>query len=169
MYKLKLVGEFTWYLYWIGFAIGLLWEVPMSIADDFGIYPPVTYITPAPFLIPISTIIIMITASLWDGGLFLLGLLFVKIICKKPHFDGFNWKELGVLLIYGQVSELIVELVSSTSSGWEYNVYWWNPRLFIFNGCNITLMPQLIWLAAPILFYFVLIKLMLRFSNIQSI
>ena len=63
------------------------------------------------------------------------------------------------------MSELIVELISTTSSGWEYNVYCWNPLLFVFNGHNITLMPQLIWLAATVVYYYIIIKLKPKFSN----
>ena len=166
LYKTNYIDNFTWYLYWIGFAIGLCWEIPLSIADDYSPYPPVTYLASAPFPLPFSTIAIMITTSLWDGGLFLLGLIFVKILCPEPHYNRFKGKELGVLIVYGQASELMVELISTTSGGWEYNVYWWNPLLFIFNGHNITLLPQLIWLIAPIIYYFLIIKLKLKFSDI---
>ena len=165
LYKFNRIDKFAWYLYWIGFSVGLCWEVPLSIADDYGIYPPVTYLAPAPIPLPLSTIAIMISASLWDGGLFLLGVLFVKLICPAPHFDKFKKKELGILIIYGQISELVVELVSTSSSGWEYNVYWWNPLLFVFNGHNITLLPQLIWLAALIVYYFLIIQFRSRFSD----
>ena len=168
LYKTNHIDSFTWYLYWIGVALGLCWEIPLSIADDYSPYPPVTYLAPAPFPLPFSTIAIMISARLWDGGLFLLGLLFVKIFCPAPHYDRFKKKELGVLVIYGQVSELIVELISTSSDGWEFNVYWWNPLLFVFNGRNITLMPQLIWLVAPIVYYFIIIKLKPKFSDIKK-
>ena len=165
LYKMELIDKFLWLLYWVGFAVGLCWEIPLSIADDYSIYPPVTYLAPRPFPPPFSTIAIMITASLWDGGLFLLGVLFVKLICSEPYFDRFKGKELGILIIYGQISELLVELISSSGSGWEYNVYWWNPLLFVFNGRNITLMPQLIWFAAPIAFYIIALKLKSKLSN----
>lgn len=66
------------------------------------------------------------------------------------------------MIIYGQISELIVELTSTLSEAWEYIEYWWNPRLFIFNGYNITLLPQLIWLTAPIIFYIIAVKLKQR-------
>ena len=169
LYKLEYIDKFVWYLYWVGFAVGLCWEVPLSITDDYSPYPPVTYLAPAPLPLPWSTILMMITTSLWDGGLFLLGILFVKIICPAPHFDRIKGRELGVLIVYGQVSELIVELVSTSGSGWEYNVYWWNPLLFVFNGHNITLLPQLIWLAAPIAYYFIITKLKPKFPEYSQI
>jgi hypothetical protein len=150
-------------------ALGLCWEIPLSIADDYSPYPPVTYLATAPFPLPYSTILIMISASLWDGGLFLLGLLFVKIFCPAPHFEKFKGKELSVFVIYGQASELVVELISSSSHGWEFNIYPWNPLLFVFNGHNITLMPQLIWLVAPVFYYFIIIRLKKKLSDSKKI
>ena len=52
-----------------------------------------------------------------------------------------------------------MELLSTGSGGWEYNPSWWNPSLFLFNGRHITLVPQLIWLAAPVLFYLAALKI----------
>jgi hypothetical protein len=99
--------------------------------------------------------------------LFLLGVLLIEIICKKPIFEKFKPCEFTVLIIYGQVSELTVELTSTFSNAWEYIEYLWNPRLFLFNGHNITLLPQLIWLAATIVFYFIAIKLKSRYSILE--
>jgi len=66
LYKTNHIDRFTWYLYWIGFALGMCWELPMTIANDYGPYPPATYLAPSPLPLPISTIAIMISASLWD-------------------------------------------------------------------------------------------------------
>ncbi|NVM36950.1 MAG: hypothetical protein HWN81_15245 [Candidatus Lokiarchaeota archaeon] len=104
------------------------------------------------------------THSLWDGRLFLLGVWFVYLICKKPIFKKFRLCEFIILIIYGRVSELVVESISTFSNAWEYIEYWWNPTLFMFNSYNITLMPQLIWLAAPIVFYFIAFKLNQKLS-----
>ncbi len=54
-------------------------------------------------------------------------------------------------------------MVAVASNGWEYQVFPWNPLLFKFLGHNITLLPQLIWLAAPIAFYFIALKLKPKF------
>ena len=166
LYRIDFLDKFYWNLFWVGFFLGLSWELPMSLANVMDIYPPARYITPVPLPEPFSFLVMAITASFWDGGLFLLGVLFVNLLCKKPYFDKFKMCEFSILIVYGQVSELIVELISTFSNGWEYIVYWWNPRLFIFNGHNITLLPQLIWLIAPIAFYFFAIRLKSEFSNI---
>ena len=164
-YKIRRIEKFTWILYWIGFCLGLCWEVPMSIANEVGIYPFATFIIPPPFPSPYSMIVIIITHSFWDGGLFLVGYWLVKLICSEPTYERFKARELGVLIIWGQLSELAVELTSTFSGGWEYVEYWWNPVLFIFNGHNITLWPQIIWFIAPIVFYFIALKLKPKFSN----
>jgi hypothetical protein len=165
LYKIKKIEKFIWYLFWIGFLLGLCWELPLSIANEISLFPPARFITPVPLSPPISIIIIVIAHSLWDGGLFLLGVGFVYLICKQPYFEKFKICEFIILIIYGQVSELIVELSSTFSNAWEYNVYWWNPRLFIFNGHNITLLAQLIWLVAPIVFYFLAIQIKIKLVN----
>lgn len=110
----------------------------------------------------------MISASFWDGGLFLLGYWFIILICKEPYFEKFNAHQLGVLLIYGQISSFIVEMIAVASGGWEYPVTPWNPLLFQFFGGNITLGPQLIWFAAPIAFYFIALKIIPRFIELNN-
>ncbi len=159
LYKFQKISKNFWYLFWTGFLLGLCWELPLSIANEISSLPPARFIIPPPLPSPVSTILIIITHSLWDGGLFLLGVLLIRIMCKKPIFERFKSCEFAIMIIYSQVSELIVELTSTFSNAWEYIEYWWNPRLFIFNGHNITLLPQLIWLAAPIIFYFIALKL----------
>jgi hypothetical protein len=145
-FKINYINRFAWLLFWVGILLGLGWEIPLSLIN-------------APFPPSIETIILMITATIWDGGLFLLGYWFVIKICKEPHFQTFKLKELGILLLYGQLSSLIVEILAVVSSGWEYEVTPWNPVLFTFLGGNITLIPQLIWFLAPLAFYMIAIKL----------
>ncbi|MFX0097984.1 MAG: hypothetical protein ACFFCS_00265 [Candidatus Hodarchaeota archaeon] len=159
-FLIKRINKFTWVLFWIGCFLGLFWELPISISSDTGIYPATHFIVQP----PVHYSVIIITHTLWDGGLFLVGVWLVRRICKKPHFTKFSGKELAILVIWGQLSELGVELISTFSGGWEYIPYWWNPVLFLFNGQNITLLPQLIWLAAPIVFYFIAIRLKPRFQ-----
>ncbi|MFX1417968.1 MAG: hypothetical protein ACFE9N_03490 [Promethearchaeota archaeon] len=165
LYKSKKLDGYFWYLFWVGFILGLLWEVPLITANEISSFPPARFIIPPPLPSPYSSIVIIITHSLWDGGLFLLGVWFIQLICKKPILEKFKLSELIVMIAYGQISTLIVELLSTSSGGWEYYVYLWNPLLFTFIGHNITLLPQLIWLAAPIIFYFIAIKLKPRINQ----
>ncbi|MBN2160224.1 MAG: hypothetical protein JW807_12575 [Spirochaetes bacterium] len=144
------VSTFTWRMFWVGTAIGLTWEIPLSTLDGLGIVDIFSFLThpPAHFSFIIAS------HSFWDGGLFLAGILIVRMVLKgEEHFTRFRSRELGILLLWGQVQELCVELLSTGNGGWSYNPAWWNPQLFHFNGRPITLLPQLIWLAAPVLFY----------------
>ena len=155
LYASRRLSAFTWKLFWIGTLIGLTWEIPLSTLDGLGIVDIFRFMTPP----PAHFIVIIISHSFWDGGLFLAGIGLVTILCPVPRFETFNTRELAVLLVWGQVQELAVELLSTGSGGWEYNPSWWNPSLFLFNGRHITLAPQLIWLAAPVLFYLAALKI----------
>ncbi|PKL38416.1 MAG: hypothetical protein CVV44_11050 [Spirochaetae bacterium HGW-Spirochaetae-1] len=155
LYRVNKITRFTWHMFWIGCLIGLLWEIPLSTLDGLGVVDIFNFTSPP----PVHFTVIIISHTLWDGGLFLLGVWLVNLFCEEPRFDVFKWKELLVLLVWGQVQELAVELLSTGNNGWEYNALWWNPVMFLFNGHNITLIPQLIWLAAPVLFYFMALLL----------
>jgi hypothetical protein len=68
--------------------------------------------------------------------------------------ERFRWQELTLLVIWGQASELAVEIVSVLNEGWVYSgARAWNPVLFEVAGHPITILPQLIWLAAPVAYY----------------
>ncbi len=151
----KKITLFTWKLFWIGALIGLTWEIPLSTLDGLGVVDIFHFITPP----PAHFLVIIISHSFWDGGLFLAGVGLVTILCPEPRFVIFKARELAVLMVWGQAQELAVELLSTGSGGWEYNPSWWNPSLFLFNGRPITLVPQLIWLAAPVLFYLVALRI----------
>ncbi len=154
LYRAKKISQFTWRMFWMGCLIGLTWEFTLSALDGLGVVDIFNFASPP----PVNFLVIVISHTLWDGGLFLLGVWLVNLLCAAPCFVSFRWKELLVLLAWGQFQELAVELLSTGNSGWEYNDLWWNPALFLFNGKNITLMPQLIWLAAPVVFYFAALR-----------
>jgi len=151
----KKIDKFVLYLFFLGFVIGLLWEIPLGLARELEI-PIATFsdskpLTPFPFH--------SIIHSIWDGGLFLIGVGFIWIYSKESFFSKFNIKELIILEVWGQIQSLIIELSSILGGGWEYIPYWWNPSLFSIQGHNFTLLPQLIWILATILFYYLGIRL----------
>jgi len=154
LYRAERISSFSWFLFWGGTAIGLIWEIPLSTLDGLGIVDIFHFITPP----PAHFSIIIVSHSFWDGGLFLAGVWLVNRFCPPPRFAAFSGRELAVLMIWGQVQELAVELTSTGLGGWEYLPAWWNPSLFLSNGHHITLVPQLIWLAAPVLFYAAALK-----------
>ena len=162
LYKTGRIDKFIWILFWVGCAIGLTWEVPIFTLNEFSETNAVTrYITP----LPVNFMVIMISHTLWDGGLFLLGVWLCHLICGPPLFARFRLKEFLVLIVWGQVSELWVELTATVGEAWAFIPRPWNPSLFKFNGHDITLMIQLVWLAAPILFYFIAMRLRKKYPD----
>jgi len=156
LYRGGRIDRFMWGLFWLGFAIGLTWEVPMQVLNQMGdAWAVHRYVRPP----PVHFSVIIVLHSCWDGGLFLLGVGLMRLIGRAPVFERFRAIELAVLIVWGQASELWVEMTSVSGEGWSYIPRPWNPALFKFNGQAITLMPQLIWLAAPMVFYFIALKL----------
>ncbi len=146
-------------LFWLGVAIGLTWEIPIFLSAIFASDPIVGFLREP----PLDPFVFMVAHSFWDGGLFLLGLTFVGALCAHPVLARFRWPELAVLILWGQVSEFAVEIVSVLNQGWVYHGgRAWNPVLFHVAGHPLTLVPQLIWLAAPIVYYLLALRLMRR-------
>lgn len=148
-------GRFITRLFWLGVAIGLAWEVPIFISARFAQNPVIELFSQP----PVPTLTLILFHSLWDGGLFLAGVALIWLVVGRPVLQGFSWVELGVLILWGQLSELAVEIGGVTNDAWGYvGGFWWNPVLFHVDGHPITLMPQLIWLAAPIVYYIVALQ-----------
>ena len=156
LYRTEKIDKFSWYVFWIGAAVGLTWEIPMFI----GSYETSFFVTLEPIRpYPFHYIIFLVSHTLWDGMLFIIGYRLVLLLSESPRFEEFNLKELIILIIYGQIQEIIVEVGAVSNSAWTFIVYWWNPALFYVNEYPITLYPQLAWLFGSILFYFILLKL----------
>jgi len=156
LFKTGRIDRFTWHFFWIGVLVGLTWEIPIFVlSGESTSIPLVVWIRP----LIVHYSVFMISHTLWDGLLFVIGIWLVRGICRKPVFERFRWPELIVLIVWGQVSELAVELSSTFNDGWEFVEYSWNPVIFHFNGHNIAWLMQEIWLVASIVFYLILVKL----------
>ncbi len=142
--------------FWLGVAVGLTWEVPIFISAVFA-ETPVIELHSQP---PVPPIALIVFHSLWDGGLFLGGIALVWLVGPRPVFVRWSWRELAVFLVWGQLSEFAVEIGGVTNNAWGYvGDLAWNPVLFRIDGHPITLMPQLIWFAAPIVYYLLALRL----------
>ncbi len=156
LYRTGRIDKFLWHFFWIGCAIGLVWELPIFVlSGESTSLPLVTWTRP----LVAHYLVFMTSHTLWDGLIFVIGIWLVYAICRGPYFQRFRWSELLVLFFWGQVSELLVELSSTLNDGWAFVEYWWNPVMFRFNGHNIAWLMQSIWAVAPIVFYFLLIRL----------
>ena len=150
LYRKGTVSRYIWVLFWTGVCLGLTWEVPIFLMSVLTDTPLIAWVRP----LPVDFLWFLASHSLWDGGLFLLGVLIVYTVRGARWFTRFDYRELILLLLYGQASELLVEVSSTMNDGWVYiGRYPWNPVLFTCNHHPITLLPQLIWLAAPAVFY----------------
>jgi hypothetical protein len=152
-------------LFWLGVAIGFTWEVPIFLSALLATDPIVGFLREP----PLHPIIFMVAHAFWDGGLFLAGIALVQALCVHPVLVTFRWRELAVLVLWGQLSELAVEIVSVLNQGWVYSGrHAWNPVLFHVAGHPITILPQLIWLAAPVAYYFSVLSLARQAPAVQQ-
>jgi hypothetical protein len=155
-----------WYMFLAGCLIGATWEFGFYLLGPGYASDPL-FIMHSEF--PLPRIFMHTLHCLWDGGLFMIGVGLVFMLCRPPHLERFRWQELAVMILWGQVSELAVELVGSNGALWEYQGTWYNPVMFRVNDYNITLLPQLVWLAAPVVFYFVALRINARAAGAEKV
>jgi len=149
------ISAFSWRMFWIGCVIGALWEIPFYFLGPYYSDNPLYVLETAP---PYPLLLLHVLHCFWDGALLMIGVFLVYRLSRWPQFERFKFSELLILLVWGGAQELAVELASAGSSAWAYVPRWWNPIMFQFRGADITLLPQLIWVAAPILFYLVALR-----------
>jgi hypothetical protein len=162
LYRSGKVERLIWRLFWAGAAIGLTWEIPIFVLSaETTEWATIEWVQP----LPLHYSVFLLSHTLWDGALFLVGVWLAQRFCDEAWWTRFDAKALGVMLVWGQLSELLVEVSSTSNDGWAFITgYAWNPTLFERNGHAITLFPQLVWLAAPMLYYAVLLALARRES-----
>ena len=144
----------TWRWFWMGAAIGLLWEVPLHFAGPYYHTNPL-WVNLTPW--PLPPLLQPVIHALWDGGIFLVGVGLVRLVCRSPHFIHFRAREVLVLVLWGVGSALVVEL-SANGTSWLYHARPWNPVLFTLGGVPYTALPIIIWMIAPLLFYQALLR-----------
>jgi hypothetical protein len=146
-------------LFWIGSIIGATWEFTfLFLGDDFlhsvKIWPYGLNGWPR-----------KLSHSIWDGGLFMVGIYLCEKYLKGPLFKSFNKDELLVMLSWGIFQELLVEYLFN-GRVWIYEPLPWNPIIIptILGSAPLspgyTLIPQAVWVVAPIIFYFICLKVM---------
>jgi hypothetical protein len=104
---------------------------------------------------PLPLVTILLSHSLWDGGLFMAGCVLARIILRRPLSRicaAFDWRELAIMVAWGAVSAFVVELIGNGVM-WEYQPQEWNPVWITIHGQGYTAFIQLVWLAAPVVFY----------------
>jgi len=158
-YKNNRISSEYYTLFWIGCLIGSTWEFTfLFLGPEFlhsvkewpyglGGWPR------------------KLSHSIWDGGLFMVGIYFCERFLSDPLFRSFNKKELGIMLSWGIFQELLVEYLFN-GRVWIYEPLPWNPIIIsVLPGSaplspGYTLIPQAVWIIAPILFYFTCLRIM---------
>ena len=62
-----------------------------------------------------------------------------------------------IMIIWGSFSEFLVDL-NGNGKLWLFIENWYNPVFITINDNGLTIIPQLIWFVAPILYYFTVLK-----------
>ncbi|NOY90146.1 MAG: hypothetical protein GXP55_02975 [Deltaproteobacteria bacterium] len=154
LYRAGKLEKLIWSLFWAGAAIGLIWEIPIFVLSaETSEWATIHWVRP----LPLHYSIFLVSHTLWDGALFLVGVWLAQRFCDESWWTRFSGRALIIMLVWGQLSELLVEISSTSNDGWAFvRDHAWNPTLFECNHQPITLFPQLVWLAAPVLYYGVL-------------
>ncbi len=140
----------VWMMAW-GFAVGSTWEFPNYFFGE-------TYHTiRTPWPMPLITL--NLWHAFWDAGLFIVGYWLCLWILRTPDCaTRFRGAELLIMWLWGVVQEFVVELLGNGVI-WEYHVLDWNPVWLTIGGQNYTLVPQLIWAIAPVVYYLGVIRI----------
>ena len=155
----------VWYMFWLGVLLGATWEIGFYfLGPKFSSAPIYIFNTEPPY----PSIILHVMHCFWDGGLFMIGVAFVYRFLKPPHLVRFRWPELGVMLLWGVLQETVVELLSIGGGMWVYQPRWYNPSLFELNHSYFTLLPILIWVIAPIIFYLLALAINRKWDTITT-
>ena len=140
----RIQARHVWLMVW-GFVVGSTWEFAFYFLGD-SIHTMRTEW-------PLPIITLHTSHTFWDAGLFIIGYWLCLVILKTPDCcTRFRWSELSIMLLWGAAQEFIVELMGNGII-WEYRVYDWNPVWITIGEQGYTVLPQLIWVIAPIVYY----------------
>ena len=131
--------------------VGLSWEIPFALAGKSFHLILIDW----PIDLPLVR---NITYSFIDGLIFIVGVFLAKKFLKTNDFlYRFNSKALFIMIFWGSFSEFLVDL-NGNGKLWLFIENWYNPVFITINGNGLTIIPQLIWFIAPIVYYFLILK-----------
>ncbi len=151
LYRIGVIPKrHLWLMAW-GFAVGATWEFSFYFLGE------TVHAMKTPWPMPIITLHLWHT--IWDAGLFIVGYWLCLLILRTPDCcTRFRWSELAIMWAWGCAQEFVVELLGNGVI-WEYQVHDWNPVWITINGQGYTILPQLIWAVAPIVYYLGVIRI----------
>ena len=152
LYQLGYVSKKIITLFIIGICVGLTWEIPFAFAGDSFHLILVDW----PIDLPLVR---NINYAFLDSLIFLIGIFLCNTILKSDSYlYTFNSNALLIMIIWGSISEFLVDL-NCSGKLWVFLENWYNPVFITINGNNLTILPQLIWLVAPIVYYFAVLRI----------
>ena len=155
LYKYGYLSKRIFRLFIIGICIGLLWEIPFGLTGESFHLILVDW----PIDIPLAR---NINYAFLDSLIFLMGIFFCNIILKNDDYlEKFNSKALLIMIVWGSVSEFLIDL-NCNGKLWLFIENWYNPVFITINGNNMTMIPQLIWLIAPFLYYISILRFSIK-------
>jgi hypothetical protein len=147
----RIQKKHVWLMAW-GFAVGSTWEFAFYFLGD-SLHTMHTQW-------PMPIITLHLWHTFWDAGLFIVGYWLCLLILRTPDCcTRFRWPELAIMWLWGAGQEFVVELLGNGVI-WEYRVLDWNPVWITINGQGYTMLPQLIWAIAPIVYYLGVIRIL---------
>ena len=119
-YKAQKISSELFTLYFLGVLVGLTWEIPFALAGKSFHLILIDW----PIDLPLVR---NITYSFIDGLIFIVGILLAKVFLKNKNFlYEFDAKALSIMIIWGSVSEFLVDL-NGNGKLWLFIDNWYNP------------------------------------------
>lgn len=151
MYYYSIISKEVIFFYFLGVLVGLTWEIPFALAGKSFHLILIDW----PINLPLAR---NIAYSFIDGLIFIIGVYLAKVFLKNKNFlYSFNTKALLIMIIWGSFSEFLVDL-NGNGKLWFFIENWYNPIFITINGNGLTIIPQLIWFIAPIIYYLSILK-----------
>ncbi len=145
------------YLMAWGFAVGSTWEFAFYLLGDTLHTVIVDW--------PMPIITLHLSHTFWDAGLFIIGYWLCMLILKSPDCcTHFRWIELTIMWLWGGGQAIVVEVLGNGVI-WEYKVLSWNPVWLTVGGQSYTLLIQVIWMLAPVVYYLGVIQINKKLSD----
>ena len=151
LHRTQKISRELFNLYFLGVLVGLSWEIPFALAGKS--FHLILIDWPVDLQLARN-----ITYSFIDGLIFIFGILLAQTFLKNKDFlYQFNSTALLIMIIWGSFSEFLVDL-NGNGKLWLFIENWYNPVFITINGNGLTIIPQLIWFVAPIVYYFIILK-----------
>ena len=152
LYQLGYISKKIITLFIIGICVGFTWEIPFALAGESFHLILVDW----PIDLPLAR---NMNYAFLDSLIFLIGIFLCnKILKHDDYLYTFNLKALSIMIVWGSISEFLIDL-NCNGKLWLFLENWYNPVFVSIDGNDMTLIPQLIWLVAPIIYYLTVLKL----------